>query len=115
MDDVKEIARKMVEKLARSTLLINRWKEGDKAQRSLDTPEQSRERKQREEDAHDARRAEEARESRERVRRRTLEAESEATQARQGAINTFFTIVITLFGIALVIWFVLWIFSLFKK
>ncbi|GEM_PF-2712458 len=114
MDKMKEVARKMAEKLAKSEL-IKRWEDGAKALRSRDTPEQSRERKQREDEAHDVRRAEEDREYRKRVRCRIREADREASQTKQEAVNIFFTIVLTIFGIVLVICLIVWFCSLFKK
>jgi uncharacterized membrane protein YcjF (UPF0283 family) len=114
MDNIKETARKLAEKLAKSKL-ITLWEEKDKALRSLDTPAQRSERKQREEDAHDTRVAEHDREYKEKARRMGREADREAARSRQEAINTLFTIALTIFGIVLVIWSIVWFCSLFKK
>ncbi len=114
MDNVKEVARKLAEKLAK-TELIKKWQDGERALRSLDTPAQKGERKQREEDAHDAFRAEHNRDYQEKARRMTREADTEAARSRQEAINVLFTIVFTIFGIVIIIYSIVWVFSLFKK
>ncbi|MHC9543084.1 MAG: hypothetical protein AB9903_26545 [Vulcanimicrobiota bacterium] len=114
MDNMKEIAKKLAGKLTKIAL-IKRWEEGEKALRSLDTPDQSKERKQREEEAHDVRRAEEDREYNKRARLRIQDADRAAAQTKQEAVNVFFTIAFTILGIVLVIFLISWICSLFKK